>query len=352
MRFETALKPVIMIPLPESIHQVRYRPTFHGLICGFAMWPDQRIEPLAGDDLNTVLARPHAVIWLHFNAHIGQARDWIASCEHLPEASRRFLLDTDDRRRLELRGDSLMGVISDIRYDFGFDFDPEQIATLRFHLDQGCLISTRRQPCSAVDQLRTEINSGRHFDSPAKLLIHLLESQVTKLNETTAQVRKLLDGIEDQVIAGRTRGQQAQLGGIRRLAVRLRHHFVPEHRLLQQLCRRSPAWFSDIDHASLQEATEEFRELVEDVIETQERAKLLQDELAVRTAEQTNNNLYILSFFTALLLPPSLIAGIFGMNVVGVPGVQDGSTMAFWWVMLGMAAVSLLVLLILYLRRF
>jgi len=341
-----------MTNLAESTIQARYCPAFHGLICGFAMWPDQRIEHLTGNDLAAALAQPHAVVWLHFNVRVSQARDWIASCEHLPEASRRFLLDTDDRRRLEPRGDHLLGVISDIRYDFGFDFDPEQIATLRFHLDRGCLISTRRQPCSAADQLRTEINNGRHFDSPAKLLIHLLESQVAKLSETTAQVRRLLDGIEDQVLAGRTRGQQAQLGGVRRLAVRLRHHFAPEYRLLQQLCRRSPGWFSAIDHTALQEATEEFRELVEDVTETQERAKLLQDELAARTAEQTNNNLYILSLFTALLLPPSLIAGIFGMNVAGVPGVQDGSSMAFWWVILGMMTISLLVLLILYLRRF
>jgi len=43
----------------------------------------------------------------------------------------------------------------------------------------------------------------------------------------------------------------------------------------------------------------------------------LQEELAARLAEQTNSNLYIVSLFTALLLPPSLIAGIFGMNVVG-----------------------------------
>lgn len=341
-----------MTNIAESMIQARYRAALHGLISGFAMWPDQRIERLAGDDLDAALARPSAVVWLHFNARVGHARDWIARCEHLPEASRRFLLDTDDRRRLERRGDSLMGVISDIRYDFGLDFDPEQIAALRFHLDRNCLISTRRQPCSAADQLRTEINNGRYFDSPAKLMIHLFASQVAKLNETTARVRAMLDDIEDQVLAGRRRGQPVQLGGIRRLAVRLNHHFGPEHRMLQRLCRRPPDGFSEVDNQALVDVAEEFRELVDDLTETQERAKLLQEELAARLAEQTSNNLYILSLFTALLLPPSLIAGIFGMNVVGVPGVQDGGEMAFWWVMLGMAAVSLLVLLILYLRRF
>ena len=341
-----------MTNLAESIIQTRYHATLHGLISGFAMLSDQQIQHLTGDDLNAALARPNAVVWLHFNTRVGHARDWITSCEHLPEASRRFLLDTDDRKRLERRGDCLMGVISDIRYDFGLDFDPEQIAALRFHLDRGCLISTRREPCSAADQLRTEINNGGHFDSTAKLLIHLFESQVAKLNETTARVRGLLDDIEDQVLAGRMRGQHVQLGGIRRLAVRLNHHFGPEHRMLQRLCRRPPDWFGEVDNMALLDVVEEFRELVDDLTETQERAKLLQEELATRLAEQTNNNLYILSLFTALLLPPSLVAGIFGMNVVGVPGVQDGSAMAFWWVILGMMAVSLLVLIILYLRRF
>ena len=333
----------------KPIDQTPYHAAFHGLISGFAMLPDQRIEHLDGDDLDAALVRANSVVWLHFNARVGRARDWIARCERLPEASRRFLLETDDRKRLERTGDSLMGVISDIRYDFGLDFDPEQIAALRFHLDRGRLISTRRQPCSAADQLRTEINNGHHFDSTAKLLIHLFESQVAKLNETTARGRGMLDDIEDRVLAGQMRGQHAQLGGIRRLAVRLNHHFGPEYRMLQRLCRRSPSWFGETDNLALADVVEEFRELVDDLTETQERAKLLQEELAARVAEQTNRNLYILSLFTALLLPPSLIAGIFGMNVAGLPGLQDGN--AFLWVMLGMAAVSGFILLLLYWRR-
>jgi hypothetical protein len=47
------------------------------------------------------------------------------------------------------------------------------------------------------------------------------------------------------------------LGGNRRLTVRLRHHFAPEYRLLQQLCQRPLGWLSDIDHTALQEAAEE-----------------------------------------------------------------------------------------------
>jgi len=321
----------------------------HGLICGFAMLPDQRIQDLVGSALDDVLAPSAAKVWLHFNARISYARDWIQHCEQMPETVRRFLLDADDHKCLERSGAGLIAVISDIRYDFGFDFDPDRIATLRFYLDRYCLISTRQQPSSATDQLRAEIKQGRYFDSTAKLMIDLFESQVEKLNQTITRACGMLNGFEDQVLAGRMRGQHAQLGAIRRLAVRLHHHFAPEYRMLQRLGRRPPDWFSESDSIALQDVVEAFGDLVDDLVETQERAKLLQEELAARMAEETSSNLYIVSLFTALLLPPSLIAGIFGMNVAGLPGLKD--EMAFWWVMLGMAAISGLILLILYLRR-
>lgn len=337
-----------MARLETPVELPKHQVTMRGLIWGFAMLPDRCIQNLVGSEhLDQALTHADWVVWLHFNARIGQARNWIHGCERLQEPLRGFLLETDERKRIEQVGEGYIGVLSDIRYDF--DFDPDEIATLRFYLDRRCLISTRLQPSNAADQLRTEIRQGRYFDSTAKLLLYLFESQVAKLTETTSQVRDRLDDIEDQVLAGQTRGQHVQLGMIRRQTVRLHHHFAPEHRMLQRLCRQPPDWFEKSDRLALQEVAEEFRELINDMTETLERAKLLQEELSARVAEKTGNNLYILSIFTALLLPPSLMAGIFGMNVAGLPGLQDEN--AFLWIMLGMAAVSLLILLALHLRR-
>ncbi|MBL8251597.1 MAG: hypothetical protein JNK31_08015 [Candidatus Competibacter sp.] len=338
-----------MTPPTGPIQLTRYCASLRGLICGFAMRAGRCGQLLAGDELNAALARPDAVVWLHFNLRISQARDWIAGCEHLPEPSRRFLLDIDDHKRIERADHHLRGVISDIRHDFGVEFDPEQIAALRFHLDGRHLISTRRQPCGAADQLRTEIGTGRLFESAPGMMVHWFAWQVSRLGDTTLRVQERLDAIEDQILAGQVRGQHATLGGIRRLVVRLIHHFGPEYRMLQRLSRQPPDWFADADRVALTEVVEDFRELVADWGETQERAKLLQEELAARLAEQTNRNLYVLSLFTALLLPPSLIAGIFGMNVAGLPGLRADA--AFWWVILGMVGVSGLILLALYWRR-
>jgi zinc transporter len=39
--------------------------------------------------------------------------------------------------------------------------------------------------------------------------------------------------------------------------------------------------------------------------------------VAIKTAEQTNRNLHVLAVVTTILLPATLITGIFGMNVGG-----------------------------------
>ncbi len=62
----------------------------------------------------------------------------------------------------------------------------------------------------------------------------------------------------------------------------------------------------------------------------------------MKTAEQTNRNLHVLAVVTTLFMPASLIAGVFGMNVGGLPLVQDGN--GFLWAMAIVAAASAIVL--------
>jgi zinc transporter len=56
-----------------------------------------------------------------------------------------------------------------------------------------------------------------------------------------------------------------------------------------------------------------------------DRAFLLQEEVTLKIAEQTNRHLQLLAVITALLLPATLITGIFGMNVKGLP-LTDSET--------------------------
>ena len=65
------------------------------------------------------------------------------------------------------------------------------------------------------------------------------------------------------------------------------------------------------------------------VVEMRERSRLLQEELHLKIEEQGNDHLRVLSVLTALLLPPTLITGIFGMNTKGLP-LTDVETGFLW----------------------
>jgi zinc transporter len=78
-----------------------------------------------------------------------------------------------------------------------------------------------------------------------------------------------------------------------------------------------------------------------EIVSLRDRAHLLQEVVAIKTAEQTNRNLHVLAVVTTILLPATLITGIFGMNVGGLPLAQD--TSGFLRTMVILALVSVIV---------
>jgi zinc transporter len=56
-----------------------------------------------------------------------------------------------------------------------------------------------------------------------------------------------------------------------------------------------------------------------DISSLQERIKLLQEEIAAQVAESNGKTLFALTVVTVLALPVNMTAGLFGMNVGGIP---------------------------------
>ena len=139
--------------------------------------------------------------------------------------------------------------------------------------------------------------------------------------------------------------RNAITGRVRRLCARLRRQFSPERSDMSLLLHRLTGKWPEPDYEAMHSSTEALGFALEDIVELYERAKLLQEELAARLAENTGRNLYVLSILTAVLLPMTLVTGIFGMNVAGLPGLH--SAHAFAWVMVLIVASGALTLAIL-----
>ena len=301
-----------------------------GLICGYQVLEDGKTRVIAADGMVDALNRNDLVTWLHFNLSDARARRWLLDAGLLPAALREVLQEHDDNRRIEAADDGLLMVMSDFTFDA--DADPSEVGPLWCFVNRHLLITARMRALRSVDELRLELRDGStDARTGTELLATLLDMRSARLRRLANEMIDHLDEIEDEILAGDIREQREQLGRTRRLCARLRRQFVPERGDLRKFLQRPTVTLSEGDRDALQSSAEALGFAIEEIAELYERAKLLQEELASRLAENTGRNLYVLSILTAVLLPMTLVTGIFGMNVPDLPGIHSGGS--FWRIM-------------------
>jgi zinc transporter len=317
-----------------------------GLICGYQLRGARAVREVTPEGIVEALAQPEAITWLHFNLIDARARRWLLGATFVPATLREVLQEHDANRRIELADDGLVLVVSDFTYED--ESDPSEVATLWCYAGRRLLLTMRLHPLKSADDLRLQMRSGASAASGIELASQLLDIRTARIKRLASEMIAQLDEIEDEILAGNIKEQRQQLGRARRLCARLRRQFAPERADLHKLVLRGAA-LEATDHAALEASEDALGFALEELAEIYERAKLLQEELASRLAESTGRNLYVLSILTAVLLPMTLVTGVFGMNVAGLPGLAGAGS--FWWVMLLIVASGAATLAVLFWRR-
>jgi zinc transporter len=200
----------------------------------------------------------------------------------------------------------------------------------------------------SVDRLRASVRNGESLGSSVELMVHLLRDQADVLVQIVRTAMTQVDDIEDSLLAGRLDHKRVNLGALRRVLVRLQRVLAPEPAALFRLLNRPPAWVADSDLQELRHSTEEFSAVLSDVAVLLERIKLLQEEMTSQINQQNKRSLFLLTVFTVLALPINIIAGLFGMNVGGVPLAQSDQG---FWIIVGLVAAFTLAALWIVFRR-
>jgi zinc transporter len=302
-----------------------------GLICGFRLATSQLIDD---DDAAVAKSEPR---WLHFNLSDSRGRDWIKSQADLPEEVRELLLDADVRVRVEVLPGAIVAVLGDLYHDF--DHDPERLGTLRVYVDAKLLLSGRTHPLKTVDVLRRELLRTGEAMTPLAVFQLLIERLAESFGKVAIELGEEVDAREDHILARNYSGQGTPLGNLRRLVAKLRRVVSANRSALLSLPVALPGLYGATERAELRAAIDRLEAVGQDLELVQERARLLQEEIAAGMSEATNRNLVVLSIATTTLLPITLITGIFGMNVRGLPFAD--SPYGFWVVMLGIVATVL-----------
>jgi magnesium transporter len=196
--------------------------------------------------------------------------------------------------------------------------------------------------CRASDEVRDALFSK----GAGYLLYRIVDSCVDASFPMLRKIGNKLEDLEEDIFEGRSADIVRDISNAKQEIINFRKIVRPQRAALRDLDRTRryvpedlEVYFDDIVDASerIWDMLENFKEVVEG----------LEDSNEAVLSHRLNDVLRVLTAFSVLFLPLTLIASIWGMNV-GVPG--EGSVHAFW-VIIGVMVCVLAALLGLFRRR-
>lgn len=288
------------------------------------------------DGLRCDARNPHWT-WRSFMISDIRARQSIAVEASLPAQAKEAFLSGGSACHIDFEDGWLFGDLPDLRHDYSAE--ARGLGHFRFAFDDKQLIGARKQPLDSVEHIRKQIEArSRAFKSPAELIEAVMVRSLDAMAVELGELGDNLDGIEDRIVCDAWHNERQSLVDVRRKLVVI-------HRQMAALT----SLFRHLDHAHRHDLTEAISDMAarlshraytlhHDGEQLQARARLLQDELMAKLTAQSNRLLYFLSVMTSVLLPMTIISGLFGMNVGGLPLLENGA--GFWIVTLLSIAVA------------
>lgn len=284
--------------------------------------------------------------WVHLDINEASSKKWAdAELTFLDpltldalfaEETRPRILEFDTGTLLILRGVNLNA-----------DAEPEDMVSIRLWIDSSRIISVRKRRLKAVTDLRERIEAGVGPHNAGDFITQLTSRLFERMEPVFTELDELLDDAEERVMEAADTTYRSQITDIRKQAIVFRRYIAPQRDVIAALRVSDMPWLSELHKRRLQESLDRVIRYIEDIDTIRERAQIVKDELTNALSDKMNKNLYLLSVIAAVFLPLGFLTGLLGINVGGVPGVDDPSA---FWVFSGFLSVVVALQILLFKR--
>lgn len=263
--------------------------------------------------------------WAHLVQSDPQTADWMATTK-LPPIILAALTAEETRPRCTPHGDGAVVILRGVNLNEGAR--AEDMISIRLWVTKTSVVSYALRPLMAVEDLKTATLGPNPARSTGELISRLTRRLADRAEPTVAELNEELDAVEETLLSDSALPDRTALSEIRRTAITLRRYMLPQRDALTTLLIQDFSWLSQSDLTHLREATDRITLLAEELDTIRDRAQLVQEQILDKRSEAMNRQLFILSAVAAIFLPLGLITGLLGINVGGIPGVENPN--AFW----------------------
>src|SRR5918996_896674 len=221
------------------------------------------------------------------------------------------------------------------------------------------LVTIPNQPLQPVEYLfercrtKEELREQLFSRGSGYLLYRLVDDSFDYCFPMLRKIGNKLDAVEDEIFEGRSEEVVRDISNVKQEIINFRKVVRPQRSVLRDLENVKQRFLApDLDleiyfddivdaHERIWDMLENYKEVVEGLEDTNESV----------ISHRVNDILRVLTAISVIVLPLTMIASVFGMNV-GLPGGGDppGGVSVSFWIIIG-AMVAILVGMVTYFRR-
>ena len=286
-------------------------------------------------------------LWLHFDFEDPQSQDWLEHHGDLNDIAYQALVNPETRPRAFTRGDNLQLTLRGMNLNPASE--PDDMVSLRIWTNGNKVISTRRRSLLSTQDVLEDLQAGNGPHNATELLVAWVDRLVWRMNDTVENFEDQVLVLEDRILNGEIQGIRMELARLRKQTISIRRYLAPQREAMNRLVSENLTWLDEMNRLRLREINDRLIRYIEDIDEVRERAAMAQEELLSRVSEQMNERTYLFTVVATIFLPLSFFTGLMGINVGGMPGVENDT--AFWMVVALCAGVTGLMALLLRWKR-
>ena len=264
-------------------------------------------------------------LWIHLDYTFDEAREWLEHLPDVPDTVVEALFAADTRPRAADVGGGLLIYLRGVNLAPGAR--PEDMIALRLWIRNGLIVSTQKRQLMTLSEIATELEQGEGARTPSDLVKRLVDGLIWRMEDVIERIEDQVGECADLLETRPDKALTHEISSLRRRAVTLRRYLAPQREAIARL--QNDARIDRDDAEIIREAGERLQRLLEDLDAARDHATLLQEEVFSVQNEAINDRMYLLAIISALFLPLGFLTGLFGINVGGLPGVEDPE--AFWW---------------------
>ncbi len=260
--------------------------------------------------------------WVHLDANHSSTKAWLEQevdyLDHLiidallAEETRPRIMEFDNGLLIILRGASL-----------NQSSETEEMVSIRMWIDNERIITIQRKDMKAIYDISASVESNKLIKNSGEFLYNLIYQILFNTSLVLYSTNDTIEVLEDKVVTTHDIKFREEILQIRTQSTVFKRYLLPQKEVISRLRNSDRKWIDHWSKRHFQENFDQINHMIEEVDEAINRSQILHDELANALSEKMNKSMYKLSLITVIFMPLTFVAGLFGMNVGGIPGNQN-----------------------------